>query len=99
MTARELSLKPRSMLKRRLIGEAQTEITRYLSKETESPEFIHRLVRLFDGPQQRKSTDPEMPPLLPHIALRILAKLGQRRFSRGRNGRRRRAAIAECGPA
>ena len=38
-----------------LIGEAQAEITRYLSKEIESPMLVDRLIRLFDGPQQREA--------------------------------------------
>jgi hypothetical protein len=36
-----------------LIREAQAEITRYLTKETESPQFVDRIIRLFDGPRQR----------------------------------------------
>jgi hypothetical protein len=38
-----------------LIDEAQAEITRFLSKEIESPELVDRLVRLLDGPQQREA--------------------------------------------
>jgi hypothetical protein len=38
-----------------LIAEAQLEITRYLTKEIESAELVDRLVRLFDGPQQREA--------------------------------------------
>jgi hypothetical protein len=38
-----------------LIGVAQAEITPYLSKETEAPEFIDRIIRLFDGPEQREA--------------------------------------------
>jgi hypothetical protein len=38
-----------------LISEAQAEITRYLSKEIESPALVDRLIRLLDGPQQREA--------------------------------------------
>jgi hypothetical protein len=38
-----------------LIGVAQAEITRYLSKETEAPEFMDGSSGLFDGPEQREA--------------------------------------------
>jgi hypothetical protein len=38
-----------------LILEAQSEITLYLTKVIEGSELIHRLVALFDGPEQRKA--------------------------------------------
>jgi hypothetical protein len=38
-----------------LIVEAQAEITNYLSKEIEAPEFVNRIIRLFDGPEQREA--------------------------------------------
>jgi hypothetical protein len=38
-----------------LIEEAQAEIAQYLSKEMEALEFVNRLVRLLDGPQQREA--------------------------------------------
>jgi hypothetical protein len=36
-----------------LIIDAQAEIINYLSGQIGSPEFIDRIVRLFDGPRQR----------------------------------------------
>ena len=38
-----------------LVSEAQAEITRYLTKEFEQPNSVDRLIRLFDGPQQREA--------------------------------------------
>ena len=38
-----------------LIAEAQAEMTRYLTKEIESAEFVDRLFKLFDGPRQRET--------------------------------------------
>jgi hypothetical protein len=38
-----------------LIAEAQAEMTRYLSKGIESAEFVDRLLKLLDGPQQREA--------------------------------------------
>ncbi len=38
-----------------LVSEAQAEITRYLTKEFEQPNLVDRLIRLFDGPQQREA--------------------------------------------
>jgi hypothetical protein len=35
-----------------LIAEAQAEMTRHLRKEIESAEFVDRLLKLLDGPQQ-----------------------------------------------
>jgi hypothetical protein len=36
-----------------IIIDAQAEIINYLSGQIGSPEFIDRIVRLFDGPRQR----------------------------------------------
>jgi hypothetical protein len=38
-----------------LIVDAEAEIINYLSGQIGSPEFIDRIVRLFDGPQQREA--------------------------------------------
>jgi hypothetical protein len=38
-----------------LIVEAQREIERYLTKEIESADLVNRLIRLFDGPDQREA--------------------------------------------
>ena len=38
-----------------LINEAQEEITNYLAKEIEARVFVDRIIRLFDGPQQREA--------------------------------------------
>jgi hypothetical protein len=38
-----------------LIVEAQAEVTRYLSKEFEAAELVNRLIRLVDGPDQRRA--------------------------------------------
>ena len=38
-----------------LISEAQELLTRYLSKDIESPALIDSLLRLLDGPQQREA--------------------------------------------
>ena len=37
-----------------LIVEAQAEVERYLAKEFEAAELVNRIVRLFDGPDQRR---------------------------------------------
>jgi hypothetical protein len=38
-----------------LILEAQAEVTRYLSKEIEAAELVNRIIRLLDGPDQRRA--------------------------------------------
>jgi hypothetical protein len=38
-----------------LILEAQAEVARYLSKEFEAAELVNRLIRLLDGPDQRRA--------------------------------------------
>jgi hypothetical protein len=38
-----------------LIVEAQAEVERYLAKEFEAAELVNRIVRLFDGPDQRRA--------------------------------------------
>ena len=38
-----------------LISEAQELLTRYLSKDIESPALIDSLLRLLDGPEQREA--------------------------------------------
>ena len=37
-----------------LIRDAQAEIINYLSEKIGSPEFVDRIIRLFDGPRQRE---------------------------------------------
>lgn len=37
-----------------LISEAQAEIMNYLSEKIGSPEFVDRIIRLFDCPRQRE---------------------------------------------
>ena len=53
MTGRTEKLEPAIRAQGALIAEAQTEITRYLAKEIEAPELVNRIIRLFDGPEQR----------------------------------------------
>jgi hypothetical protein len=55
MTDRERQLESALGAQVALIGEAQAEITRYLSKEIEAPALVDRLIRLLDGPQQREA--------------------------------------------
>ena len=38
-----------------LILEGQAEVARYLSKEFEAAELVNRLIRLLDGPDQRRA--------------------------------------------
>jgi hypothetical protein len=38
-----------------LIVEAQAEVERYLAKEFEAAELVNRIIRLFDGPDQRRA--------------------------------------------
>ena len=38
-----------------LILEVQAEVARYLSKEFEAAELVNRLIRLLDGPDQRRA--------------------------------------------
>jgi hypothetical protein len=38
-----------------LIVEAQEDITRYHVKEIDQAELVKRLIRLFDGPEQREA--------------------------------------------
>jgi hypothetical protein len=38
-----------------LIVEAQAEVGRYLAKEFEAAELVDRLIRLLDGPDQRRA--------------------------------------------
>jgi hypothetical protein len=40
-----------------LIVEAQSELTRYLTKEIEAPALVDRLLALLDGPQQREAKE------------------------------------------
>jgi hypothetical protein len=55
MTGRTEKLEPAIRAQGALIAEAQTEITRYLAKEIEAPELVNRIIRLFDGPEQREA--------------------------------------------
>jgi hypothetical protein len=55
MTERTTQLEAALSAQTALIEEAPAEIARYLSKEIESPEFVTRLIRLPDGPQQREA--------------------------------------------
>jgi len=55
MTERTTQLEATLSAQSALIEQAQAEIARYLSKEIESPEFIDRIIRLLDGPQQREA--------------------------------------------
>ena len=38
-----------------LIVEAQAEVGRYLAKEFEAEELVDRLIRVLDGPDQRRA--------------------------------------------
>jgi hypothetical protein len=38
-----------------LVFDAQAEIARYLAKEFKQPDLVDRLIRLFDGPEQREA--------------------------------------------
>jgi hypothetical protein len=55
MTGRTEQLEPAIRAQNALISEAQSELTRYLAKEIETPELVDRLIRLFDGPAQREA--------------------------------------------
>jgi hypothetical protein len=55
MTGRTEQLEPAIRAQNALIVEAQAEITHYLAKEIEAPEFVNRIIRLFDGPAQREA--------------------------------------------
>jgi hypothetical protein len=55
MTGRTERLEPAIRAQGVLIADAQREIERYLAKEIEAPELVDRLIRLFDGPEQRSA--------------------------------------------
>jgi hypothetical protein len=55
MTGRTELLEPAIRAQGALIVEAQREIERYLTKEIESADLVNRLIRLFDGPEQREA--------------------------------------------
>jgi hypothetical protein len=55
MTRLETKLAATLRAQAALIGEAQAEITRYLSKEIESPALVDRLILLLDDLQQREA--------------------------------------------
>jgi hypothetical protein len=38
-----------------LIVEAQAEVKRYLAKEFDAAELVNRIIRLLDGPDQRRA--------------------------------------------
>jgi len=55
MTERTTQLEAALSAQSALIEEAQAEIINYLSGQTGPPEFIDRIIRLLDGPQQREA--------------------------------------------
>jgi hypothetical protein len=55
MTGRTEQLEPAIRAQGALIADAQREIERYLAKESEAPELVNRIIRLFDGPEQREA--------------------------------------------
>jgi hypothetical protein len=55
MTGRTERLEPAIRAQGALIADAQMEITNYLTKKIEAPEFVNRIIRLFDGPEQREA--------------------------------------------
>jgi hypothetical protein len=55
ITERNTQLEAALSAQSALIEEAQAEIINYLSGQIGSPEFIDRIISLFDGPQQREA--------------------------------------------
>jgi hypothetical protein len=55
MTERTTQLEAALSAQSALIEEAQAEIINHLSGQIGSPEFIDRIIHLFDGPQQREA--------------------------------------------
>jgi hypothetical protein len=58
MTGRTELLEPALRAQGTSIVEAQREIERYLTKEIESADLVNRLIRWFDGPDQREAARP-----------------------------------------